>query len=181
MKINNFKDMFLAELQELASVEGQLADALLRLAGAASHPELKRALIHHRAETETQRARLETILAKHGADPAAHVDQAMQALITETMKMLTILTTDDLRDAGLIASAQKLEHYEIAAYGTDVALAQALGEKEVADLLSQTLEEEKQTDLKLTEVTRTAIMPEALTGEEEEGGGGRSGGRRKAA
>jgi ferritin-like metal-binding protein YciE len=76
---------------------------------------------------------------------------------------------------------QRIEHYEIAAYGTDVALAQALGEKEVADLLSQTLEEEKQTDLKLTEVTRTAIMPEALTGEEEEGGGGRSGGRRKAA
>jgi ferritin-like metal-binding protein YciE len=75
---------------------------------------------------------------------------------------------------------QRIEHYEIAAYGTDVALAQALGEKEVADLLSQTLEEEKQTDLKLTEVTRTAIMPEALAGEEEEGGG-RSGSRRKAA
>ena len=78
-----------------------------------------------------------------------------------------------------------IEHEEIAAYGTDVALAEALGEKEVADLLSQTLEEEKQTDLKLTEVTQKAIMPEALAGEEEEGGdergGGRSGGRRKAA
>jgi ferritin-like metal-binding protein YciE len=81
---------------------------------------------------------------------------------------------------------QRIEHYEIAAYGTDVALAEALGEKEVVALLSETLEEEKQTDLKLTEVTRKAIMPEALAGEEEEGGssesgGGRSRGRRKAA
>jgi ferritin-like metal-binding protein YciE len=80
---------------------------------------------------------------------------------------------------------QRIEHYEIAAYGTDVALAEALGEKEVAGLLSQTLEEEKQTDLKLTEVTHKAIMPEALADEEEDGGaergGGRSGGRRKAA
>jgi ferritin-like metal-binding protein YciE len=73
---------------------------------------------------------------------------------------------------------QRIEHCEIAAYGTDLALAQALGEKEVAELLSKTLEEEKQTNLKLTE---TAIMPEALAGEEEEGGGGRSGSRRKAA
>src|SRR5215204_5878936 len=94
MQINNFKDMFLAELQELVSVEGQLADALLRMAGAASHPELKRVLVHHRAETETQRERLITILTKHGADPTAHIDQAMQALITETKKMLTMLKSD---------------------------------------------------------------------------------------
>ena len=91
---------------------------------------------------------------------------------------------------------QRIEHYEIAAYGTDVALAEAIGEKEVAELLAETLEEEKQTDLKLTEVTQKAIMPEALAGEEEEegeeeddeeggnkrgGGSRRSGGRRKAA
>jgi ferritin-like metal-binding protein YciE len=80
---------------------------------------------------------------------------------------------------------QRIEHYEIAAYGTNVALAKAIGESEVANLLSETLEEEKQTDLKLTEVTQKAIMPDALAGEEEEGGGerggGRSGGHRKAA
>jgi ferritin-like metal-binding protein YciE len=162
MKINNFKDMFLAELQELASVEGQLADALLRLAGAASHPELKRALIHHRAETETQRARLETILAKHGADPAAHVDQAMQALITETMKMLTILTTDDLRDAGLIASAQKLEHYEIAAYGTAAALAGQLDLRDEQKMLHLSLEEEKRVDVLLTQLAKREVNPDAV-------------------
>jgi ferritin-like metal-binding protein YciE len=82
---------------------------LLRMAGAASHPALKRLLIHHRTETETQKERLVTILQKHGASPTAHTDQAMQTLVTETKKMLTILKADDLRDAGLIASAQKLE------------------------------------------------------------------------
>jgi ferritin-like metal-binding protein YciE len=78
---------------------------------------------------------------------------------------------------------QRIEHYEIAAYGTGVALAEALGEKEIAGLLAETLEEEKQTDLKLTEVTQKAIMPEALAGDEEgdQRAGGRSGGRRKAA
>jgi uncharacterized protein DUF892 len=90
-------------------------------------------------------------------------------------------------DLVIVAGMQRIEHYEIAAYGTNVALAEALGEKQVAKLLSETLEEEKQTDLKLTEVTQKAIMPEALTGEEEEEeggderGGGRSGRRRKAA
>src|SRR6195256_2338505 len=127
MEISTFKDMFLAELQELADVEIQLADALLRMAGAASHPALKRVLVHHRAETETQRERLMTILEKHGADPAAHIDQAMQALVAETKKMLTMLKADDLRDAGLIASAQKIEHYEIAAYGTAAAPAGPTG------------------------------------------------------
>src|SRR3989337_3626770 len=102
MQISNFKDMYLAELQELVSVETQLADALLRMAGAATHPDLKRLLVHHRAETEIQRERLVSILDMHGASPTAHTDQAMQTLITEAKKMLTILTADDLRDAALL-------------------------------------------------------------------------------
>jgi ferritin-like metal-binding protein YciE len=77
VEISKFRELFLAELQELFDAELQLSDVLLRMAGAASDPSLKRALIHHRAETETQAARLETILLKHGADPAAHVDEAM--------------------------------------------------------------------------------------------------------
>jgi len=123
MRMNSFKDMYLAELQELLSVEIQLADALLRMAATATHPSLKRALIHRRAETETEALRILTILKKHGADETAHIDQAMQALIVETRKMMMLLRNDDLRDAGLIASAQKIEHYEIAAYGTAAALA----------------------------------------------------------
>ena len=106
----------IAELQELVSLEGQLANELPRMAEVASHPSLKNILMHHREETQVQRQRLESILQKHGANPRAHTDQAMQALVNETEMMLAILNGNDLRDAGLIASAQKLEHYEIAAY-----------------------------------------------------------------
>jgi ferritin-like metal-binding protein YciE len=162
MEIGSFKDMFVAELQELASVEGQLADALLRMAGAASHPALKRLLVHHRAETETQRERLMTILEKHGADPTAHVDQAMQALVTETMKMLAMLKTDDLRDAGLIASAQKIEHYEIAAYGTAAALAGQLDLRDEQKMLHLSLREEKRVDILLTKLAKGEVNPDAL-------------------
>jgi len=162
MEISNFKDLYLAELQELASVEAQLADAPLRMAGAATHPTLKRVLIHHRAETETQAARLETILLKHGADPTAHTDQAMQAMITETKKMITMLKGDDLRDAGLIASAQKIEHYEIAAYGTAAALAGQLNLRDEQKMLHLSLEEERQADLLLTELAKREVNRHAV-------------------
>ncbi len=162
MEIRKFRDLFLAELQELLSAEQQLCNVLLRMAGAASHPDLKRALIHHRAETETQAARLETILLKHGANPGTHVDQAMQALIAETMKMLAMLKSDNLRDAGLIASAQRIEHYEIAAYGTAAALAGQLNLRDEQKMLQLSLEEEKRADALLTEVARREVNPDAL-------------------
>jgi ferritin-like metal-binding protein YciE len=162
MEISTFKDMFLAELQELVDVEAQLADALLRMAGAASHPALKRVLVHHRAETETQEARLVTILEKHGADPAAHIDQGMQALIVETKKMLTMLKADDLRDAGLIASAQKIEHYEIAAYGTAAALAGQLDLRDEQKMLHLSLEEERRFDALLTQLAKREVNRDAL-------------------
>ena len=162
MELGNFKDMFVAELQELADVEAQLADALLRMAGAASHPALKRALVHHRAETVTQRERLLTILDKHGANPTAHTDQAMKSLVTETKKMLTMLKADDLRDAGLIASTQKLEHYEIAAYGTAAALAGQLDLRDEQKMLHLSLEEEKRFDLLLTGLAKNEVNPDAL-------------------
>lgn len=162
MEISNFKDMYIAELQELVSVEAQLAGALLRMAGAASRPVLKRVLVHHRAETEIQRERLMTILQKHGADPTAHTDQAMQTLITETMKMLAILTDGDLRDAGLVASAQKLEHYEIAAYGTAAALAGQLDLRDEQKMLHLSLKEEKRVDALLTQLAKREVNPNAL-------------------
>src|SRR5204862_5210696 len=86
MEINNFKDMYLAELQELVSVENQLADALLRMAGAATHPALKDLLIHHRAETEIQKQRLVTIMQKHGPDAEANTHQALQPLHKQQKK-----------------------------------------------------------------------------------------------
>jgi ferritin-like metal-binding protein YciE len=162
MEINNFKDMYLAELQELVSVEDQLADALLRMAAAASHPALRDALVDHHAETAAQKERLVSILRKHGASPTAHTDQGMQALISETKKMLTMLKGDDLRDAGLIASVQKLEHYEIAAYGSAAALAGQLELRDDQRMLYQSLEEEKEADALLTDIAKGEVNADAL-------------------
>src|SRR5689334_6039613 len=123
MQIATFHDMYLAELQELVSVERQLMAVLPMIAEIASQPELKRSLLRHQHETQLQKQRLQSILTTHGADPDAHEDQAMHALVNETRKMMELLEGNELRDAGLIASLQKLEHYEIAAYGTACALA----------------------------------------------------------
>src|SRR5205823_5074880 len=150
------------ELQELVSVESQLAQSLRRMAEAASHPALKQAFARHRDETEAQQERLASILQKHGANPRAHTDQAMQALIRETEKMLTMLKGEELRDAGLIASAQKLEHYEIAAYGTAAALAGQLDLRDEQKMLHRTLDEEKQIDTLLTQLAKREVNPDAL-------------------
>jgi ferritin-like metal-binding protein YciE len=162
MEISTFKDMYLAELQELVSVEEQLSEALLRMAAAASHPALKDALVDHHAETIAQKERLLAILRTHGVDPAAHVDQAMEALIRETRKMLGMLEGDDLRDAGLIASVQKLEHYEIAAYGSAAALAGQLELRDDQMLLHDSLLEEKEADALLTDIAKGEVNPDAL-------------------
>lgn len=162
MEFTTFRAMFVAELQELVSVEEQLAQCLERMAESASHPALKDALAGHRGETQIQLDRLVAILQKHGADPKAHTDQAMQALTKEAEKMLTLLKGDDLRDAGLIASAQKLEHYEIAAYGTAAALAGQLELRPEQKVLHRSLEEEKKFDIVLTKLAKGEVNPDAL-------------------
>jgi ferritin-like metal-binding protein YciE len=162
MQITNFKDMYIAELQELVSVEQQLAEALNRMAGAASHPSLKHAFERHRRQTATQRDRLRSILQSHKADSETHTDQALQAMIKETEKMMGMLKGDDLRDVGLLASAQKLEHYEIAAYGSAAALAGQLELRDDQRLLHDSLEEEKRTDELLTSLAKGEINQDAL-------------------
>ena len=143
-------------------MEGQLADELPRMAEVASHRSLKNILMHHRDETQVQRQRLESILQKHGANPRAHTDQAMQALVNETEMMLAMLEGNDLRDAGLIASAQKLEHYEIAAYGTAAALAGQLDLRGDQEALHKSLEEEKQADMLLTQLAKGGVNQAAV-------------------
>ena len=162
MKITSFKDMYIAEPQELVSVEEQLGAALSDMAEVASHPALKEVLSKHAKQTLTQKSRLESILHKAGAIADMHTDQAMQALIAETKKMFVILQGDDLRDAGLIASAQKLKHYEIAAYGTAAALAGQLDLRADQKLLHNSLEEEKQADALLTQLAKLEVNPDAV-------------------
>jgi ferritin-like metal-binding protein YciE len=103
-----------------------------------------------------------TILKKHGADEIAHIDQAMQALIAETMKMMLMLKGDELRDAGLLASAQKIEHYEIAAYGTAAALAGQLNLRDEQKMLHMSLEEEREFDAVLTRLAKGEVNRNAL-------------------
>jgi ferritin-like metal-binding protein YciE len=162
MEINSFRDMYIAELQELVSVEEQLTETLLRMALVASHPALKDTLTRHHEETQTQKDRLKAILRKHRADAKAHTDQAMQALVHETEKMLAMLKGNDLRDAGLIASAQKLEHYEIAAYGTAAALAGQLDLRDDQRMLHESLDQEKKADLALTQLAKREVNRDAL-------------------
>jgi ferritin-like metal-binding protein YciE len=102
------------------------------------------------------------ILQTHGADPKAHTDQAKQALVRETEKMFTILQDQDLRDAGLIASAQKIEHYEIAAYGTAAALAGQLDLRDEQRTLHDSMEEEKEMDVQLTRLAKAEVNQDAL-------------------
>jgi ferritin-like metal-binding protein YciE len=156
MHIASFKDMYIAELQELCNAETQLAELLPGMAQAASNAELKSALTNHWQETKSQKDRLESLLRKHNADPKAHIDQAMQALVSESQKMASMVA-GGLRDAVLIASAQKLEHYEIAAYGTAAALAGQLNLRDDQKILHGTLEEEKSADAVLTKLAKGEI------------------------
>jgi len=161
MQIASFKDMYIAELQELVSMEGQLADVLQQSAEIASHPALKSLFKKHRLETMQQGDQVRTILQKHGADGQTHTEQSVLALIAETVKMAKILQNDDLRDAGLIASAQKLEHYEIAAYGSAAALAGQLDLREDQTQLHTILEEERRADKLLTDLAKAEVNHDA--------------------
>ncbi|WP_046867227.1 ferritin-like domain-containing protein [Microvirga massiliensis] len=163
MNVNNFRQMYVTELQELRSVEAQLVDALPTMADAASHSELKQAIQSHLQETRSQRDRLDEILRRHGAEPREHVDQSMQAIVRESEKWAKMVEEAELRDAGLIASAQRVEHYEIAVYGTLATWAKQLGLDEDLRTLLAILEEEKRTDEKLTDLAKQVVNPDAAS------------------
>ncbi|HYH20367.1 MAG TPA: DUF892 family protein [Azospirillum sp.] len=162
MQINTFKEMYFAELSEIHDAERRMADALTRMADKASHDGLRQALLEHRDQTQAQRDRVRAILDRHGYNPDAHEDQAMASLIAEAEKMLDILQSGDLADAGLIASAQKIEHYEIAAYGTVAAYAGALGLADDQLDLHVILDEEKATDQRLTMLAKSVVNQDAV-------------------
>jgi ferritin-like metal-binding protein YciE len=163
MNIDSFRNIYLSELQELHSVEAQLVEALPRMADRASHQELKHAIQAHYDETRSQQSRLDEILRRHKVDPREHVDQAMQAMLKETEKWAGMVQDQDLRDAGLIASAQRVEHYEIAVYGSLATWAKQLGLEEDLQTLHAILEEEKRTDDKLSTLARRVVNPDAAS------------------
>ena len=162
MKLNTFDDLYLSQLRDLYSAEDQLVEALPKMAEAASHPELRRAFQEHLAVTEQQRERLGQIFDRLGEDPEGETCAAMKGLITEGNKTIKEIGDPAVGDAALIASAQRVEHYEIAAYGTVRTFAERLGRTDDLALLEQSLDEEKETDELLTGLAESLINPDAV-------------------
>jgi ferritin-like metal-binding protein YciE len=161
MNITSLRALYIAELQEIRSVEEQLVEALPKMADVAGHPELKQGIQTHLEETRAQQARVEEILRRHKAEPREHVDQAMQAMLQEAEKWANMVQDRDLRDASLIASAQRVEHYEIAVYGSLATWAKQLGLDEDLQALLAILEEEKRTDERLSRLAKRVVNPDA--------------------
>jgi ferritin-like metal-binding protein YciE len=158
------------ELKDAYSAEKQALRCMQKALKMASAPALREGIQLHIDQTQTQIERVEQAMEKLEIRPGRKVCEAMRGLVEEAQHEIGEQDgKGPILDLVIVASMQRIEHYEIAAYGTDIALAKALGEKEIVDLLSATLQEEKETDLKLTEVTAKHILPEAMAGEGEEG------------
>jgi ferritin-like metal-binding protein YciE len=151
-KVRTFEDLFVDEIKDLYNAEQQLTRALPKMAKAASTPELKQAFEAHLEETKEQVRRLEQVFEEIGTPAKGKTCQAMKGLIEEGKELLDEGMEDEVLDAGLIGAAQRVEHYEIAAYGTARTMAETLGHKKAVKLLDQTLREEKAADEKLTRI-----------------------------
>jgi ferritin-like metal-binding protein YciE len=161
MKINTLQDALVHEMRDLYSAEVQLTKALPRMAKAACHEQLATAFEEHLEQTKGHVERLEKAFKRLDVSTRGEKCKAMEGLIEEGKSTLELDAEDMVRDALLIGIAQKVEHYEIAGYGTARTFAQRLGEDNIASLLEQTLEEESETDRKLTKIAETTVNPDA--------------------
>jgi len=162
MELETLKDLYIHELKDLYSAENQLLKALPKMAKAASNRELAKGFTDHLSQTEEHAARLETILGSHDESTRGPKCKGMEGLIKEGDEMIKEEAEDEVRDAGLISAAQRVEHYEMAGYGCARTYAELLGDSEGAKMLQMTLEEEAATDQKLTELAKSAINLEAV-------------------
>lgn len=180
MKATTLRELYVQELKDLYDAENQITKALPKMMKEASSDELRSALEEHLEVTTEQARRIEQIFENMGEKLKAEKCKGMQGVIAEGSDLLKEADDDDVRDAGIIASAQKVEHYEIASYGTVRTYAELLGEDEAVQLLQQTLDEEKEADQKLNalaeEINVEASGGEAEEGEEEEVGSRRGSG-----
>jgi ferritin-like metal-binding protein YciE len=155
MKVESIEDLFLDELKDLYSAEKQITKALPKLVKAASTEELSAAFDSHLQETKGHVERLEEIFQKLGKRGAGKTCEGMKGVLEEGSEVVQEIEKGPIRDAGLIAAAQRVEHYEIAGYGSVRAFAQLLGKTDIVDLLEQTLHEEKAADEKLTKISES--------------------------
>lgn len=160
-KLKTLEDLFEHQLKDLYSAEKQLITALPKMAKTASDPGLKEALELHLEQTREQKERIEKACELLGISPGRLKCKAMEGLVEEGEETIDEDATPEVKDAALIAAAQRIEHYEIAGYGTAAHYAERLGKKEVAELLHKTLEEEQQTDTKLNKLAKSYINKKA--------------------
>jgi ferritin-like metal-binding protein YciE len=165
MSMESLKDLFEHELRDIYYAEKALVKALPKMAKGATAEKLKEGIEHHLEQTKGQVERLEQVFELLGVPARGKKCEAMEGLIEEGASLLEEDADSDVLDAGIIAAAQKVEHYEIASYGTLCTWARQLGLEDAADLLGETLEEEKQTDLKLTELAESEVNIAAETPE----------------
>lgn len=161
MPLNSAQDLVINKLQSIYDAENQALRAYPQIVAAVSSSELKQALQQHMQQTQTQVQRLEQIFSQLGTSPSAQPCISMQGLIREGQQLIEQGGAPEVLDAAIIGAAQAIEHHEIAAYGTARTLAQQLGMNDAANLLEQTLNEEKQTDALLTKLAEQNVNQKA--------------------
>ena len=168
MQLATLRELYVDELRDLYSAENQILKALPKMAKAASSADLKNAFEEHLEQTKGHVQRLGQIFDQLGAKPKGKKCRAMEGLIEEGKELLEEDAEPDVLDAGLIAAAQKVEHYEMAGYGCVRTYAKLLGDEQAAELLQETLNEEGETDEKLTELAESTINLKAMHEDEEQ-------------
>lgn len=159
MKLETLEDLFLDEIEDIYDAEQQLLDALPKMAQSATSPDLKRSFETHLQQTQGHVQRLEQIFESLGERPESKPCKAMKGLIAEGSDVIRENAIPEVKDAALIAAAQRVEHYEMAAYGSARTYADQLGKTEAVALLDKTYEEEQETDKKLTTLAVNVINP----------------------
>jgi ferritin-like metal-binding protein YciE len=168
MEMDSLRELYVEELKDLWSAESQITKALPKMMKAASSPKLKKAFNTHLKQTERQIKRLERIFKELDESPRGKKCVGMEGLIKEAQELIKEKPEAEVLDAGLIAAAQHVEHYEMAGYGCVRTWARQMGEDRQAELLQETLDEEEQTDKLLTDLAESEINIEAEEGDEEE-------------
>ena len=168
MEMDTLQDLYVEGLKDLYSAENQILKALPQMIKKASHPKLKKAFTTHERQTRQQAKRIERICKQLGEKPTGKKCVGMEGLIKEAKELIQERPDPDVLDAGLIAAAQHVEHYEIAGYGTMRTYARLLGYEDQATLLQQTLDEEGETDKLLTALAESSINIEAVEQDEED-------------
>jgi len=160
--ITTLKDLFIEQLKDLYHAEKQLEQVLPRLSAAATSADVKNLLDKHFKETNDHVTRLEKVFELIGVKPEERKCRAMVGLISEADDVLKDCEAPEVRDAAIVSSAQRIQHYEMAGYGTARTYARTLGEDDAADVLQQTLDEEGRMDDVLTKIAKQSVNPEAI-------------------